>query len=144
MTLWAKVSLRGYLIPTHWTDTLLKQALFPCLLVLMICCKDTYIVKLWNIHKSLSCRIFESNCFFFKKIINFFLMSRTWRWKVSVVCDSITERFFRAPGPRTKYFERIFLSFNKLYKNVDAQSLVYYVTTSLCVYLTLKHFSKVV
>ena len=24
------------------------------------------------------------------------------------MCDSITERFFRAPGSRTKYFERIF------------------------------------
>ena len=32
---------------------------------------------------------------------------------IQVVCDSITERFFRAPGPRTEYFERLFLSFNK-------------------------------
>ena len=27
---------------------------------------------------------------------------------IQVVYDSITERFFRAPGHRTKYFERSF------------------------------------
>ena len=31
------------------------------------------------------------------------------------MCDSVTERFFRAPGLRTKYFKRLFLSYNKLY-----------------------------
>ena len=30
-----------------WTDTLLEQAVIVCFLVLMICVKDTFIVKLW-------------------------------------------------------------------------------------------------
>ena len=34
---------------------------------------------------------------------------------IQVVCDLITERFFRAPGLRTKHFERFYLSFNKQY-----------------------------
>ena len=37
---------------------------------------------------------------------------------IQKVCDPITERFFRAPGPRTKYLERLLLSFNKLYTDI--------------------------
>ena len=43
--------------------------------------------------------------------------SWTRRW-YSWICDLITEMFFRAPGPRIKYFERIFCrSLNK--KNIS-------------------------
>ena len=35
--------------------------------------------------------------------------------KVSVVYDSITAKFFRAPSLGTKKFERFFMSFNKQY-----------------------------
>ena len=38
--------------------------------------------------------------------------------KFEIFGTSIIERFFRAPGPRTEYFERIFLSFNKHYNNI--------------------------
>ena len=35
---------------------------------------------------------------------------------VQIVCDSITERFFRAPGPRTKNFKLFFCrSINYIY-----------------------------
>ena len=45
---------------------LLEQAVSVLFLVSMICGKDTFIVKLWCIHKSLSWRIIESKCFLFK------------------------------------------------------------------------------
>ena len=33
-----------------------------------------------------------------------------------MVCDSITKNFFRAPGPRIKYFERYLFVVQKIYK----------------------------
>ena len=47
--------------------------------------------------------------------------------------DSITERFFRAPGPMTKLFERI-LSFNK-------QQIYDHSTLNKCLNCTLKCLS---
>ena len=36
-----------------------------------------------------------------------------------LVYDSITERFFRTPGPWTKYLSALFFSFNKQYSNIN-------------------------
>ena len=53
---------------------------------------------------------------FIKKLSNLLISVLDKTKKVSVVCDSITKMFFRAPGPYTKLFKRFFLySFNKKY-----------------------------
>ena len=58
-----------------WTVMYILEAVFIFFIVLMICGKDTSIVKLWYIHKSLFCRILESNCYLFKQIIKFFIIN---------------------------------------------------------------------
>ena len=40
------------------------------------------------------------------------VLDKTLKGIRAVVCDSITERFFRAPGPRTKYLKcKVFFIF---------------------------------
>ena len=50
---------------------------------------------------------------FIKKLSNLLISVLDKTKKVSVVCDSITKMFFRAPGPRPNILS-VFLSFNKL------------------------------
>ena len=39
------------------------------------------------------------------------------------MCDPITERFFRVPGFKTKFFERLLLSLNKQYYKEKINSI---------------------
>ena len=50
----------------------------------------------------------------FDQIIIRYVLNKTLKG-IQVVRNSVTERFFNAPGPRTKYFKHFFLSFNKQY-----------------------------
>ena len=50
-----------------------------------------------------------------------------------LVYDSITERFFRTPGPRTKYLSAfVFRSINNMFKNVKL--VVYLISASKTVF----------
>ena len=78
----------------------------------------------WNLFTHFLCKHHPYNSTLLDGPLSFFFL--TWCYTIhivldktlkgiQVVLDSITKRFFRAPGLRTKHFESFYLSFNIIY-----------------------------